>query len=265
MSKSDTSNQRFAVIDTETNIRNQVMSIGVVIADYETFMIVDERYYILEPERSVGGMYSMALMLPDCSDAPMVSRREAIDALDTWLCENEVDSLFAYNASFDKSHLEELENYKWYDIMRIAAYKQHNRAITNRDECFANGKMKRGYGVEAMIRRLSPMKNYCEKHNALHDARDELTLMVLLKHPVDYYSEYAYIDGGNSNNKGTKHRTEQAVESRLQEPREEKEDSLAKYYGVNAHSYAKRSVNFIYMPSRITGALYEGDIKTVKD
>ena len=47
---------RFAVIDTETNWSDQVMSIGVVIADADTFEIEETRYYILPQECQVGGM-----------------------------------------------------------------------------------------------------------------------------------------------------------------------------------------------------------------
>ncbi|MCF0186595.1 MAG: hypothetical protein HUJ98_08945, partial [Bacteroidaceae bacterium] len=53
----------FAVIDTETNWPNQVMSIGVVIAEADTFKAVEEMYFILDPEYRVGGMFSDVLDL----------------------------------------------------------------------------------------------------------------------------------------------------------------------------------------------------------
>ena len=40
----------FAVIDTETNWNNEVMSIGVVIAEKDTFKKVDDLYFIVDPE-----------------------------------------------------------------------------------------------------------------------------------------------------------------------------------------------------------------------
>lgn len=36
---------RFAVIDTETTWGDEVMSIGTVVADSETFEVIDQRYY----------------------------------------------------------------------------------------------------------------------------------------------------------------------------------------------------------------------------
>ena len=49
----------FAVIDTETNWNNEVMSIGVVIAEKDTFKKVDDLYFIFDPEYKIGGMFSI--------------------------------------------------------------------------------------------------------------------------------------------------------------------------------------------------------------
>ena len=54
----------FAVIDTETNWNNELMSIGTVIADCDTFSVVKVRYHIIEPEWEVGGMF-FDMLLPD--------------------------------------------------------------------------------------------------------------------------------------------------------------------------------------------------------
>ena len=47
---------KFAVIDTETNWADQVMSIGTVIADEATFAPVAVKYHILPIECEIGGM-----------------------------------------------------------------------------------------------------------------------------------------------------------------------------------------------------------------
>ena len=53
---------RLAVIDTETNFENEVMSIGIVIAHAQTYQIIDERYYILTPEYTTPSMFGGALL-----------------------------------------------------------------------------------------------------------------------------------------------------------------------------------------------------------
>lgn len=98
-----------------------------------------------------------------------------------------VRDLYAYNACFDRNHLPELRSYRWYDIMRIAAYRQTNPAIPQRAECFSTGRLKRGYGVEPMLRLLSGRSSYRETHNALDDALDELKIMALLGRPCGDY------------------------------------------------------------------------------
>ena len=178
---------KFAVIDTETNWADQVMSMGIVIADEETFESAAVRYYILPAECEIGGMYSDVLYLETPEEPVVCGREETLADLCRFLREYEVGAIFAYNASFDRNHLPELSGFAWYDIMRIAAYRQHNPHIAADADCFSTGRLKRGYGVETMLRLLSGNRRYKETHNALFDALDELEIMRLLKrHPKDY-------------------------------------------------------------------------------
>lgn len=178
----------FAVIDTETNWDNEVMSIGVAIAEKETFLPVVAYYFIFDPEFRVGGMYSSALPVKGHSlRESITSRAQAMECIIEALEENEVTQIFAYNASFDKGLLPELSCYEWYDIMRIAAYRQYNKSIPLCADCCRTGKMKRAYGVEPMLRLLSANRSYQETHNAYFDALDELEIMRLLAQPLDVY------------------------------------------------------------------------------
>ena len=178
---------RFAVIDTETNWGDQVMSIGTVIADIDTLHPIDAKYHILTPEYMVGGMYSDTLFMDSRLLPNLCSRREALQDLKAWFAAYDVDSLFAYNACFDRNHLPELRDYHWYDIMRLAAYRQTNPKIPRDADCFSTGRLKRGYGVGAMLRLLSGNCTYCETHNAVGDALDELQIIRLLGHKLDKY------------------------------------------------------------------------------
>lgn len=178
----------FAIIDTETNWYNEVMSIGVAVADCETFKLVDTKYYILTPECLVGGMYSAVLPLYGNQPVAECSYAEAICSLRSFLKENNVQSIFAYNALFDYSHLSELSDFLWFDIMKIAAYRQYNYKIPNSAECCKTGRLKRNYGVEPIMRMLTDDYSYCETHNALYDTLDELKIMQLLNLSYDTYA-----------------------------------------------------------------------------
>lgn len=175
----------FAVIDTETNWVDQVMSIGVVIADMDTFRPVDARYHVYTPEYEIGGMYENTLFTEP--QPTVCTREESLRILIPWLKNHGVHRLYAYNAAFDRNHLPELRGFYWHDIMRLAAYRQFNPCIPGDAECFSTGRMKRGYGVEPMLRMLSGRRGYHETHNALHDSLDELEIMRLLGYkPEDY-------------------------------------------------------------------------------
>lgn len=177
----------FAVIDTETNWYDAVMSIGVIIADTDTYKPISSKYYIITPEYKVGGMFSNTLFFKDKKLNLECSREEALSDLISCFELNRVTDIFAYNASFDLRHLPELSSYTWYDIMKLAAYRQHNPKIPKTAACHGTGRLKSGYGVEPILRLLSDDSMYCEQHNALTDAEDELKIMALLQHKLDKY------------------------------------------------------------------------------
>ena len=177
----------FAVIDTETNWADQVMSIGTVIADTGTFRPVAVKYHILPIECRVGGMYESTLFVETPAAPILCTRAEAIGDLRAWFRQHGVASIFAYNACFDRNHLPELRDLDWHDIMRLAAYRQHNPRIPATADCCSTGRLKRGYGVEPMLRLLSGDRTYHESHNAILDALDELEIMRLLARTTAEY------------------------------------------------------------------------------
>ena len=178
---------RFAVIDTETNWTDQVMSIGTVIADADTFAPIEAKYHILPIECQVGGMYYDTLFIDTPVNPILCTRSEAIADLQNWFARHGVQAIFAYNACFDRNHLPEFKNMQWHDIMRLAAYRQYNVKIPKDADCCSTGRLKRGYGVEAMLRLLSDNRSYHETHNAMYDAMDELQIMRLLDHRLSQY------------------------------------------------------------------------------
>lgn len=177
-----------AVIDTETTWENRVMSVGIVIADAEMFKPVDLRYYTVIPYKDQGGMYSGVLYIQEAKPYLEASRSEVMTDINRFLASYNVKDIFAYNASFDCNHLTELHGFCWFDIMKIAAYRQFNAKIPKSAETFSTGRLKRGYGVEDIYRMLSGNSGYCEIHNALTDAIDELEIMRMLNIPIEHYS-----------------------------------------------------------------------------
>ena len=177
----------FAVIDTETNWVDQVMSIGIVLADRRTFQPVAAKYYVLPAYCEIGGMYENALFIDTPAEPICCTRQAAMQDIAAWCGQYAVTDIFAYNARFDRNHLPELGGLCWHDIMRLAAYRQHNPKIPADAELCSTGRLKRGYGVEAILRMLSGNRGYRETHNAILDALDELEIMHLLGHPLECY------------------------------------------------------------------------------
>lgn len=177
----------YAVIDTETNWLDQVMSIGIVIADDVTFEPLKTKYIIFKNEAEIGGMYSNVMDV-DGVEGDTLVKEAAIRAVKEFLTENNVQAIFAYNAKFDFAHMPDLRDYEWHDIMRFAAYRQFNPSIPADAECCMTGRLKRGYGVESVLNMFGE-RGYREVHNALCDAVDELRIMKYLGFIADEYPE----------------------------------------------------------------------------
>ena len=124
----------------------------------------------------------------------IVRRDEAIEKIILWLRTHNVKKIFAYNAKFDFRHLPEFKCFYWYDIMIVAANKSFNKKIPDNMECFKNGKLKRGYGVEPMFRLLSGKRRYCETHKGLSDAEDELSILAMLKLDLSIFEDFSIIN-----------------------------------------------------------------------
>ena len=178
-----------AVLDTETNWYDELMSVGIVTAeeDGSRFTPHDTIYRIISPAYTAGGMFSSSLILTGECDGIIAERDDAMYDIRRFLSAEKVSGIYAYNARFDHRLLPELGDYDWYDILRIAAYRQFNPMITDAYECFKTGRMKNGYGVEDIYRMLSGEKTYSETHNAQRDSVDELNIMNMLGHPSSVY------------------------------------------------------------------------------
>ena len=141
-------------------------------------------------------MFSGELRLAE-KGVRVTGRKQALKEISEWFASYQIQKFFAYNASFDKKHLPEYSGYEWYDIMRLAAYRQYNKAIPDSAECCKTGRMKQGYGVENILKMLSRDKGYRETHNAVLDAEDELKIMQLLGYDISQY-DIALISAGKN-------------------------------------------------------------------
>lgn len=189
---------KVAIIDTETTWKDEVMSIGVIVSDLTSEGLRMGRgewkaiYYVIDPAYRKGGMFSDRLFLNGLKPATC-SLNAAVTGIKAALEKEGVQAIFAYNAGFDKRQLPALGTFAWYDVIKVAAYRQHNPAIDEAGiPCSASGRMKNGYGLEQMMR-LMGCADYKETHNAYMDARDLACLMKRLGRGMEAYKGVAEI------------------------------------------------------------------------
>ena len=147
---------------------------------------MEKLYYIFEPEVMIGGYFSSVVHMRNLTEK-VCSRKEAMKEIRDYLFSKKVKKILAYNAKFDLGHLSELADFEWYDIMRLAAYKQYNSLIPDFLPGSKTGRLKTNYGVEPIMRLLTGDSSYCEVHNAVLDAVDELKTARLLGHGIEKY------------------------------------------------------------------------------
>ena len=168
--------ERIAVIDTETTYYDDVMSIGIVIANREDLSRQKTLYYVFPEQCGKPAMFGNVLFV-EGQEVIRMCRQDALREIDDILRAWNVTMLFAYNALFDR------------DIMKLAAYRQYNPYIPEEIPCCRTGRLKSGYGVESILRMICQDSGYSEVHNALCDAEDELRIMQLLGYDAALYPE----------------------------------------------------------------------------
>ncbi|WP_233742636.1 hypothetical protein [Mycoplasmopsis agalactiae] len=207
-----------AVIDVETNCWSEVVSIGVAIADKNSFMLVDQNYWLIGEREQSPSMYSNVYHIPELKkygikDYVVNTYDEAIEKLIEFLDYYNILDWFSY-AKFDYNHLPELHNlYNWFDISIPARNVNTNDFIPKDSLTFKNGALKSNWKVESMYRMLSGNSRYSESHNALLDAIDELKIMQMLELTYEGFVTNTRIKRVNKNDESAVRETNVFVES----------------------------------------------------
>ena len=210
-----------AIIDTETNWDNRVMSIGVVIFDGDTFASEAQKYYIITPEYKRGGIYQSALHID--TEEKVRDRSTVIEEIKLLFQQYHIQCIFAYNAASDCILLPEFFGFRWYDVMKVAAYRQYNKTLPQDALYCTTGRLKSNYGLEALLRLQDG--SYQEKHNALSDALDTLLLMKQTGVLLEMYYKVSAIQPRSSVNNCNKKSIDNNRFYRL--PRENRESNTS--------------------------------------
>lgn len=206
--------KKFVVLDTEaTNtgkanagrfgVGAQVYDLGYIVADasgavyYENNIIIADTFN----DAALMGSAYYANKIPQYYQAlasgsvKLMTMRDALKTLRADLRTYDVKSVWAYNAMFDRDALNSTVSTasngfcewalpygcKWQDIMRyaqstICATKKYRAWCEGHDLITKAGRPR--VTAEAVYQYLTSEDDYTEKHTALQDARDELTILL---------------------------------------------------------------------------------------
>ena len=173
-----------AIIDTKTNYLGNAISIGVAIVNAQ-FEIQQAQYYLI-PEELMNEHASK-----DDYDIVHVYKTyygrlfDCQNHIRTILNQYNITNIYAYNAFYVKQTLPEMNNYNWFDVARIATYKQYNHKIPINTKCDENGQLLR-YTLSNVME-LMTNGYYRYVNHALYNALDIIQLMKYIGLSIDKY------------------------------------------------------------------------------
>lgn len=175
----------FAIIDTKTNYYGNAISIGVVVVNSH-FEIQQAQYYLIPEELIHDHNHKDDFDIIHVYKTYFGRLFDCENHIRTLMNQYNITNIYAYNAFYVKKSLPEMNNYNWFDIAKVATYKQYNHELPLDADYDENGQLLR-YAMKNVIELM--MKTYykCVNH-ALYNALDELKIMKLIGLPIEKYS-----------------------------------------------------------------------------
>lgn len=174
-----------AIINTKTNNMGDAIAIGVTIVDTNKWQLQQAQYYII----------SEALLYPHTYDNLYIAHVyksyfgklcDVENHIRNLLTQYQITNIYAYNAQFVLKQCPGLDKYYWHDIMKIAAYQQHNPYLPSNIDYLNNGRIKYKYNIPHIMEYLN-ISCFRYTDHALYDTFDELRIMQFLKIPIHEY------------------------------------------------------------------------------
>jgi hypothetical protein len=179
--------QTIAIIDTKTNYIDNAISVGVAIVNTNNWQLQQAQYYLISPELINNHQYDN-LNIAHVYKSYFGQLSDVENHIRKLLSDYNVTNIYAYNATFVFQSLPGLQLYFWYDIMKIAAYKQYNKYLPQNIEYLENGRIKYGYGIKNIMEYLTQTYFFYTNH-ALYDVLDEIRIMKMLELNIEEYNQ----------------------------------------------------------------------------
>lgn len=164
-----------AVLRTMTNSEGSLCAVGVVITNTADWRPIAEYRYVIAPEAETADQD--VLFLPVEKDCICTSCRSEhlLFRLKQMLSEEKVQYIVSYGSSA-RFFLPGID-LPWLDIQNVSAYRKYNPFIPKKAKLYRNGRMKSGYGMEAMMRIVTGDKSYIRTGNPVRDCEADLCIL----------------------------------------------------------------------------------------
>ncbi len=174
-----------AIISVKTNSMGHAIAIGVAVIDANQWQLQQAQYYIISDELLCYYTYDN-IYLSHVYKSYFGKLGDVENHIRKTLTKYQITNIYAYNAQFVCKTCPGLHMYYWYDIMKIAAYKQYNSYLPSNIDYLDNGRIKYKYNIPHIMEYLN-ISYFRYVDHALYDVLDELRIMKTLNININTY------------------------------------------------------------------------------
>lgn len=175
-----------AIIDAKLNFIDEIISIGIAIVDAKTFEIKTAEYFLVPEELIIDGFNNGNITIAHTYQTYFGAHKDIENHIRKLLNQYNITNIYTFNGKFIYSKLTGLQKYHWYDIMKVAAYKQYNYKLPDNLMFNDQGRLLYKCNIKDLMEILTKTYFYYTNH-ALYDVLDETKMMKLLDLNINVY------------------------------------------------------------------------------
>ena len=175
-----------AIIDAKLNFIDEIISIGIAIVDAKTFKVKTAEYFLVPEELIIDGFNNDNITIAHTYQTYFGAHKDIENHIRKLLNQYNITNIYTFNGKFIYRKLAGLQKYHWYDIIKVAAYKQYNYKLPDNLMFNDQGRLLYKCNIKDLMEILTKTYFYYTNH-ALYDTLDIARMMSLIDLPIEQY------------------------------------------------------------------------------
>ena len=178
--------ETIAILDAKTNFIDNIISIGVSIVNAKTFEVKTAEYFLIPEELIVDGLNNNNVNIHHIYKTYFGAQKDVENHIRKLLNQYGITNIYTFNGKFIYKQLTGLQNYHWYDIIKVAAHKQYNYKLPDNLMFNDQGRLLYKCNIKDLMEILTKTYFYYTNH-ALYDTLDIARIMKIVDLNINVY------------------------------------------------------------------------------